>query len=206
MRGRPRSIRGRSGSRRGHERVGAVLTAAMAAVLASSGLAAGSSDWRSEWAVADGFRLTIDTKGYQLPTAIAFIRHPGRDPKDPLYFVTELRGLVKVVTNDRTVHTFARVRALQPELEAPHLQGQAGLGGICLDPDARLCLRHICLRGFAGVLRNSIIRFTTKPRGYQPSADSVDYIRLDLRSLQGGCGAQDRGVSGRRRESVRECW
>ena len=206
MRRRRRSIRGRSRSRRGQERVGAVLTAAMAAVLASSGLAAGSSDWKSEWAVADGFRLTIDTSGYQLPTAIAFVRDPGRDPKDPLYFVTELRGLVKVVTNDRTVHTFARVRALQPELEAPHFQGQAGLGGICLDPDARLCLRHICLRGFRGSSPKQHHPLHDQAKRLQPSADSVDCIRLDLRSLQGGCGAPDRGVSGRRREPVRECW
>ncbi|MCI0481371.1 MAG: hypothetical protein L0213_07270, partial [Candidatus Dadabacteria bacterium] len=51
--------------------------------------------------------MAIDTEGYSFPTSIAFVPEPGSGPRDPLYFVTELRGRVKVVTNDRSVHTFA---------------------------------------------------------------------------------------------------
>jgi hypothetical protein len=42
--------------------------------------------------VPEGFSISIDTEGYHYPTAIAFVPTPGNDPKDPLYFVTELRG------------------------------------------------------------------------------------------------------------------
>src|SRR5687768_12802598 len=64
-------------------------------------------DWRSEWAAAPGFAVSIDTKDYEYPTSIAFVPDPGEGPKDALYFVTELKGRVKVVTNDRSVYTFA---------------------------------------------------------------------------------------------------
>ena len=59
--------------------------------------AGAESDWRSEWELPPGFSLKIDTEGFDAPTAIAFVPHPGPDPKSPLYFVTELRGKVKVV-------------------------------------------------------------------------------------------------------------
>ena len=65
-------------------------------------------DWRSDWSLKENFDISIDTEGYRFPTAIAFVPNPGNGPKDPLYFVTELRGKVKVVTNDRTVYTFAK--------------------------------------------------------------------------------------------------
>ena len=64
-------------------------------------------DWKSDWAVEKGFDITVDAQGLRFPTALAFIPNPGPAPKDPLYFVTELSGQVRVVTNDRTVITFA---------------------------------------------------------------------------------------------------
>ena len=45
-------------------------------------------DWRSDWAVPSGISTTIDTEGYDFPTAIAFVPNPGAGPKDVLYFVT----------------------------------------------------------------------------------------------------------------------
>jgi hypothetical protein len=49
---------------------------------------------QEDWAVPEGFSISIDPQGYHYPTAIAFVPDPGDDPKDPLYFVTELRGKV----------------------------------------------------------------------------------------------------------------
>ena len=62
---------------------------------------------KEQWTLDPGFALEVDTAGYELPTALAFVPHAGSGPKDPLYFVVELRGKVKVVTNDRTVLVFA---------------------------------------------------------------------------------------------------
>jgi glucose/arabinose dehydrogenase len=129
-------------------------------------------DWRSDWAVEKAFRLEIDTAGYMLPTAIAFVPKPGNGPKDPLYFVTELRGAVKVVTNDRSVHTFAKVRTLTPEREAPAGEGQVGLAGVCLEPRRGYVFVTYAYRDSEGVLRNNLVRFETEARTFalSPSA------------------------------------
>jgi hypothetical protein len=63
--------------------------------------------WTEDWEVAPGFSISQDSEGFHLPSAIAFVPEPGSRPDDPLYFVTELRGKIKVVTNNRAVHTFA---------------------------------------------------------------------------------------------------
>ena len=56
----------------------------------------GAADWRADWSVAEGFTLRRDASGFRFPTAIAFVPQPGRAPGDPLYFVTELQGAIKV--------------------------------------------------------------------------------------------------------------
>jgi hypothetical protein len=88
--------------------------------LGGNGSAEAQEEWRSDWIVEAGFALTIDSDGFELPSAIAFVREPGREPQDPLYFVTELRGSIKVVTNDRTLHTFADdFLEIEPEAKLP---------------------------------------------------------------------------------------
>jgi len=85
--------------------------------------------------VADNFALDLDTQGYHFPSAIAFVPTPGSGPKDPLYFITELRGTIKVVTNDRSVHIFADgFFHSQPRKELPDLEGETGMAGVCLEP------------------------------------------------------------------------
>lgn len=166
----------------GSRRVGALLAMALGALAcalaAGCGTSAGpaqdpSGDWQADWAVEESFQLSIDTEGYSLPTAIAFVPNPGSRPDDPLYFVTELRGTVKVVTNDRTVHEFARVRTLQPPREAPAGAGQAGLAGICLDPRNGYVFVTYSYEDSNTILRNNIVRFESEPGtfGLEPTGD-----------------------------------
>jgi hypothetical protein len=137
------------------------------AIVGPTALSAQTSapDWRSDWAVAEGFSLRKDTDGCQFPTAIAVVPDPGRDPGDPLYFVTELQGTIKVVTNDRTVHVFARVPA-PVEDTLPEAEAEVGLAGICLEP-RRGYVFATCAYGDADrVLRNAIVRFRTAARRF----------------------------------------
>lgn len=128
---------------------------------------ASSFDWRSEWAVPEGFNLQIDTEGYQFPTAIAFVPEPGTQLKDPLYFVTELRGSVKVVTNDRSIYTFAEnFFELQPEQELPEAEGETGLAGICLAPEQGYVFVTFAYQDAQGVLRNNVMRFDSQPQTF----------------------------------------
>lgn len=89
-----------------------------------------------DWEVLPGFSVRLDSSGYTLPTAIATVPQPGSVPSDPLYFVTELSGVVKVVTNDRSVHIFAKnFFELAPADRSPFVTRQIGMASICLDPD-----------------------------------------------------------------------
>lgn len=126
-----------------------------------------SFDWRADWAVPEGFALQIDTEGYEFPTAIAFVPEPGPNPKDPLYYVTELRGQVKVITNDRTIYTFAEdFFRLQPEKELPEVGGETGLAGICLAPEQGFVFVTFAYQDSEGILRNNIVRFESKPHTF----------------------------------------
>jgi glucose/arabinose dehydrogenase len=117
-----------------------------------------------EWAVRDNFKISVDSGGFQFPSAIAFVPNPGDGPGDPLYFVTELRGKVKVVTNDRTVHTFAEdFFKLKPEEELPAFSGETGLAGICLDPENGYVFVTFAYQDENNILRNNMVRFEAEP-------------------------------------------
>ena len=69
----------------------AVWILSLLASLLAAAPARAQHDWRTDWEVAEGFAISMDTDDYRWPTALAFIPSPGPDPKDPLYFVTELK-------------------------------------------------------------------------------------------------------------------
>ncbi|MEW6143504.1 MAG: PQQ-dependent sugar dehydrogenase [Thermodesulfobacteriota bacterium] len=126
--------------------------------------AAQNNDWMGDWSLEEGFNISIDTEGYHFPTAIAFVPEPGSGPKDALYFVTELRGKVKVVTNDRSVYTFARdFFRFEPDEELPSRSGEGGLAGICLDPVHGYVFVTFVYEDENRVLRNNIVRFQSEP-------------------------------------------
>ena len=156
-------------------------------------------DWRKDWSIEEGFALEIDSEGYDFPTAIAFVPNPGPNPDDPLYFVTELMGKVKVVTNDRTVHTFAdNIFDLNPKGELPSGQGQVGLAGLCLDPRQGYVFITFPYHDVKGILRNNIIRFETgsetfalAPTGQTPFTDIFLPYESGLAHHIGPCQVSD---------------
>lgn len=135
-----------------------------AAVFSQPAQPQAETDWRREWGVESGFALDIDAPGFYLPSAIAFVPNPGPGPKDPLYFVLEVRGKVKVVSNDRTVTTFAEnPYPFVPEKELPSGLGQGGTAGICLDPPSGYVFVTFLYEDNAGQLRNGMLRYETQP-------------------------------------------
>lgn len=120
-------------------------------------------DWRGDWGIEEDFELSKDTVGYHFPTAIAFVPNPGNGPRDPLYFVTEIRGSVKVITNDRSVYKFADgITNFKPLRELPEQTGESGLAGICLDAAHGYVFVTFTYEDANGVLRNNIARFETE--------------------------------------------
>ena len=121
-----------------------------------------------DWEVLPGFALEVDTHGYELPTSIAFVPSPGSRPTDPLYFVTELGGTVKVVTNNRRIHTFidglTAVERIGPKGRKPGRLVEQGLAGICLDAKRGYVFVTFGYRDSTGTRRNGMIRYATAPR------------------------------------------
>jgi hypothetical protein len=140
-----------------------------------------AGDWSDDWAVAPGFSLSLDSEGFDFPSAIAMVPEPGPDPKDPRYFVTELRGKVSVVANDGSVHTFASdFHSFEPRQELPQgFEGQGGLAGICLDPVNGYVFVTFIYRAAGNAIRNGLVRFDSRPGRFSLEPEAT----LDLREL-----------------------
>lgn len=151
-------------------RVARLLLPSAACLPAAMAAQAPAPDWRADWALADGFTLRRDAHGFRFPTAIAFVPHPGPAPGDPLYYITELQGTIKVVTNDRAVRVFATV-STPTEDTLPAQSAEVGLAGICLEPIHGYVFATFAHRDSTGVLRNALIRYQTTPGrfGLRPS-------------------------------------
>jgi glucose/arabinose dehydrogenase len=81
-----------------------------------------------------GFEIDVVADGFQLPTNIAFVPDPGPNPDDPLFYVTELYGTIKVVTNNFEVSEYATgLLNFNPTGDFPG-SGEQGLAGIVVDP------------------------------------------------------------------------
>lgn len=138
--------------------VGALLATLVAASTASADV---EQDPLSFWAVDEGLVLKVDAAGFALPTAIAVVPSPGDAPDDPVYYVAELRGAVKAVTNDRSVVEIAQVPTVEPPVDDLSGSGQSGLGALCLDDAAGDVYATYTYPDEEGVLRNDIIRLDT---------------------------------------------
>ena len=154
--------------------VGLAVAARFVAPLAVMAQAPGPApDWRSDWALAEGFTMRRDAEGFRFPTAIVFVPSPGRAANDPLYFVTELQGTIKVVTNDRSVHVFASDVMPKPTGDTlPAYTGESGLAGICLEPTHGYVFATFAYTDSTGVLRNGLARFQARPGRFGPTPSS----------------------------------
>ena len=116
----------------------AILTGVSVVVLVSVSFISILKSAASEktWIVAKGYRISEDVNGLQGPVAIAFLNLPGSKPEDPLYLVTELRGTIKVILNNRQVRKFGQLQGVhQPTHVLPDPRGAYGLHGLCLSRD-----------------------------------------------------------------------
>ncbi|MFN0060038.1 MAG: PQQ-dependent sugar dehydrogenase [Planctomycetota bacterium] len=80
-----------------------------------------------------GFKVEIVATGFRLPVNIAFVPNPGPDPEDPLYYVTELYGTIKVVRRDAQVINYATDLLNYDPGGAFPGSGEQGLSGIAVD-------------------------------------------------------------------------
>lgn len=80
-----------------------------------------------------GYKVDVIAGGFQLPVNIAFIPNAGPDPEDPIFYVTELYGTIKVVRRNGTVSNYAtNLLNFSPTGLFPG-SGEQGLAGIAVD-------------------------------------------------------------------------
>jgi len=85
-------------------------------------------------ALQPGFVIEEVAGDFQLPTNIAFVPNPGPNPADPLFYVTELYGTIKVVRRNFTVSDYATgLLNFNPTGAFPG-SGEQGLAGVVVDP------------------------------------------------------------------------
>lgn len=61
------------------------------------------------WWTFPRFKIETMVTGLELPVNLAFVREPTNNPEDPLLYVTELYGNIKVITNDWNVHNMLKI-------------------------------------------------------------------------------------------------
>ena len=102
----------------------------------------------------------------QMPVSLAFVENPGTDPAAPRFYVTELYGRIKVVTNDGRVLNFADgLLNVNPTAIFPG-SGELGVIGVCLPPGSRDVYATMVYRDPQTSLRNKVVRIR--------SADGLD--------------------------------
>ena len=127
-------------------------------------------DYSDDWILEPGFSIELDSEGFDIPTSIAFVPNPGQEPTSPLYFITELGGVVKVVTNDRSVHVFsddiAKAALFASDDSKKEYSGAFGLAGICLDSESGFIFVTFAYDDPDGILRNGLIRYESEPETF----------------------------------------
>ncbi|MFO7967406.1 MAG: PQQ-dependent sugar dehydrogenase [Archaeoglobaceae archaeon] len=93
-------------------------------------------DEQKNWWVFPGFEIETVTTGLDLPVNLAFVPESGKKSDDPLAYITELYGQVKVLTNNWDVHTYAEgLLNYEPDHKFPGT-GESGVTGICVEPES----------------------------------------------------------------------
>src|SRR4051812_7286665 len=86
------------------------------------------------WQVEAGHKVEVFATGFQLPVNIAFVPSPGPAGTDPLLYVGELYGRIKVVFRNGTVGTYAADLLNYGPTGIFPGSGEQGLTGLCVDP------------------------------------------------------------------------
>lgn len=90
-------------------------------------------DANRRWSVKQpGYIVETVATGLKLPVNIAFVPNPGTQTNSPLFYVSELYGIIKLVTRDGTLREYANnLLNFNPTGNFPG-SGEQGLAGICV--------------------------------------------------------------------------
>jgi len=125
------------------------------------------------WTVRQsGYVVDVVGTGYRLPVNIAFVPNPGPNPNDPKYYVTELYGTIKVVTNAGVVSNYVTgLLNFIPTGNFPG-SGEQGLTGIVVDPNTGDVFVGY-MRDYGGPHYPRVARFSSNDGGLTAASQTV---------------------------------
>ena len=135
-----------------------------------------------------GYQLEVVAGGLTLPVNVAFVPNAGSLPSDPKFYVSELYGTIKVVTNNGLVSSYASgVINYSPSGAFPG-SGEQGLTGIAVDPvSGDVFAAHLWMTGSQSFPR--ITRYSSSNGGLTATSSQV------ILDMQGELQAQSHQIS-----------
>ncbi|MEU8076168.1 PQQ-dependent sugar dehydrogenase [Catellatospora citrea] len=122
---------------------------------------AGAGTWHVR---QDGYRVEEVAGGFQLPVHLAMAPGHTGDPAQPMFYVTELYGQIKVVKGDLSTGVYAKnLLNFNPRGTFPGT-GEKGVTGIVVDPNNGDVLASV-LYERGGVHYPKVVRFSSKDGG-----------------------------------------
>lgn len=131
------------------------------------------------WLARPGYRVEVFARGFQLPVNIAMVPDAGPDGGDPLMYVTELYGNVKVVTRDGTVRDYAHgLLNFNPTGNFPG-SGEKGLTGIAVEPESGdVFVSLVYEKAEDGLHYPKVVRLISDDRGLE-AVGQEDVVEFD---------------------------
>ncbi|MGZ7096805.1 MAG: PQQ-dependent sugar dehydrogenase, partial [Methanobacterium sp.] len=132
------------------------------------------------WWTFPRFKIEMMATGLDLPVNLAFVPEPTDNPDDPLLYVTELYGNVKVITNNWKVYSYARnLLNYEPNYEFPGT-GESGLTGICVEPESGDLFVSMIYED-NGEMKNKLVRLKSKDG---MKMETMEIILEDIPSIK----------------------
>lgn len=124
-------------------------------------------------AMQPGFKVEQVVGGFQLPVNIAFVPNAPLAANEPLFYVTELYGTIKVVTTDGSVSVYrGGLVDFTPTGLFPGT-GEQGLSGIVVDPATGDVFAGMLYDGGSGLHFPLVLRFTSSDGGFTADSSAV---------------------------------
>ncbi|NIN00237.1 MAG: glucose dehydrogenase [candidate division Zixibacteria bacterium] len=115
---------------------------------------------QGNWELREGFKIEKVISDLSLPVNLAFVPKPRKERGTPLFYVTELYGKIKVVTNEFKVSVFAdNLLNYEPDFKIPGT-GESGVMGIVVHEKGDVFASMLYKDGKA--FKNKVLKFPTE--------------------------------------------
>lgn len=111
------------------------------------------------WELQEGFKIEKVASELSLPVNLAFVPNPKPQKTSPLFYVTELYGSIKVITQEFNILTFVdNLLNYEPDYMMPGT-GESGLIGIVVHENGEVFASMLYKEGDS--FKNKVVKFTT---------------------------------------------